>query len=191
MYQSAVFPFYKGGRLLGPRPLELLELSKSTQSTYGRSQGGRCGGAARASRLEGGRTRPHGSLSRSGARTARASACWQRLSRSAPHSRRMPPLFITPNTVELVPTLGALFPRCGPVQDPVHASLLCEPRRVSCEGLHPQDMCAALGARATVSRAAGAVATTAPPLLLSHVTRGDTPPHPRFPPTRLRERVLY
>ena len=35
MYQSAVFPFYKGGRLLGPRPLELLELSKSTQSTYG------------------------------------------------------------------------------------------------------------------------------------------------------------
>ena len=103
------------------------------------------------------------------------------------HEGGMPPLFVTPNTVELVPTLGALFPRCGPVQDPVHASLLCEPRRVSCEGLHPQDMCAALGARATVS----AVATTAPPLLLSHVTRGDTPPHPRFPPTRLRERVLY
>jgi len=26
---------------------------------------------------------------------------------------------LTPNTVELIPTLGALFPRGGPVQDPV------------------------------------------------------------------------
>ena len=26
---------------------------------------------------------------------------------------------LTPNTVELIPTLGALFPRSGPVQDPV------------------------------------------------------------------------
>ena len=26
---------------------------------------------------------------------------------------------LTPNTVELIPTIGALFPRCGPVQDPV------------------------------------------------------------------------
>jgi len=30
-----------------------------------------------------------------------------------------PPLCLTPNTVELLPTLGALFPRGGPVQDPV------------------------------------------------------------------------
>ena len=28
-------------------------------------------------------------------------------------------LAVTPNTVELVPTLGALLPRGGPVQDPV------------------------------------------------------------------------
>ena len=26
---------------------------------------------------------------------------------------------LTPNSVELIPTLGALFPRGGPVQDPV------------------------------------------------------------------------
>ena len=26
---------------------------------------------------------------------------------------------LAPNTVELIPTLGALFPRGGPVQDPV------------------------------------------------------------------------
>jgi len=26
---------------------------------------------------------------------------------------------LTPNTVELIPTLGDLFPRGGPVQDPV------------------------------------------------------------------------
>ena len=29
------------------------------------------------------------------------------------------PYDVTPNTVELIPTLGALFPRGGPVQDPV------------------------------------------------------------------------
>jgi len=29
------------------------------------------------------------------------------------------PYAFTPNTVELIPTLGALFPRGGPVQDPV------------------------------------------------------------------------
>jgi len=29
------------------------------------------------------------------------------------------PYALTPNTVELIPTLGALFPRGGPVQDPV------------------------------------------------------------------------
>jgi len=29
------------------------------------------------------------------------------------------PYVLTPNTVELIPTLGALFPRGGPVQDPV------------------------------------------------------------------------
>ena len=28
-------------------------------------------------------------------------------------------LYTTPNTVELIPTLGALFPRGGPVQKPV------------------------------------------------------------------------
>jgi len=32
----------------------------------------------------------------------------------------VPPLTpLTPNTVELIPTIGALFPRGGPVQDPV------------------------------------------------------------------------
>jgi len=29
------------------------------------------------------------------------------------------PYALTPNTVELIPTLGALYPRGGPVQDPV------------------------------------------------------------------------
>ena len=29
------------------------------------------------------------------------------------------PYALTPNTVELIPALGALFPRGGPVQDPV------------------------------------------------------------------------
>ena len=29
------------------------------------------------------------------------------------------PYALTPNTVELIPTLGALFPRGGPIQDPV------------------------------------------------------------------------
>ena len=31
---------------------------------------------------------------------------------------KVPPKKLTPNTVELIPTLGALFPRGGPVQDP-------------------------------------------------------------------------
>jgi len=39
------------------------------------------------------------------------------------------PLALTPNAVELIPTLGALFPRGGPIQDPV----LTHPR----PGLHP------------------------------------------------------
>jgi len=32
---------------------------------------------------------------------------------------RTGPYALTPNTVELIPTLGALSPRGGPVQDPV------------------------------------------------------------------------
>ena len=32
---------------------------------------------------------------------------------------RLAPHALTPDTVELIPTLGALFPRGGPVQDPV------------------------------------------------------------------------
>jgi len=32
------------------------------------------------------------------------------------------PYALTPNTIKLIPTLGALFLRSGPVQDPVHTS---------------------------------------------------------------------
>ena len=36
------------------------------------------------------------------------------------------PYALTPNTVEPIPTLGALFPRGGPVQDPVLTLLISE-----------------------------------------------------------------
>ena len=43
----------------------------------------------------------------------------------APHAGtpRFPYVLIFRNTVELIPTLGALFPRGGPVQDPVFTLL--------------------------------------------------------------------
>jgi hypothetical protein len=47
-------------------------------------------------------------------RISRASRCT-----SAPPTVWPLPYALTPNTVELIPTLGALFPRGGPVQDPV------------------------------------------------------------------------
>ena len=42
------------------------------------------------------------------------------------------PAPLTPNTVEIIPTLGALSPRGGPVRDPVltNSRLVGSPRRV-------------------------------------------------------------
>ena len=37
------------------------------------------------------------------------------------------PYALTPNTVELIPTLGALFPRGGPVKDSVLHGPVAEP----------------------------------------------------------------
>jgi len=41
--------------------------------------------------------------------------------------QRWTPYALTPNTVELIPTLGALFPRGGPVQDPVLTDCMLQP----------------------------------------------------------------
>jgi len=55
---------------------------------------------------------------------------------------------LTPNTVELIPTLGALFPRSGPVQDPVLTTspgsrwsfLVEEPQSSEKDDLHPREV---------------------------------------------------
>ena len=61
-------------------------------------------------------------------RVSRA-CCEQRLSEAVPHA-------LTPNTVELIPTLGALSPRGGPVQDPVLTACEDESHERPFEG-HP------------------------------------------------------